>query len=365
MLLEQQDMKTVTSLSSDVYYQGQYWNNIPQILRYICKKFTGDEDRWWIEDFRERYAAQPFKHGLFLNCGDGRWEREFIDKNIVESATAFDISPDLLKKAESLKGERSINYILADANKIIFKKSSFDLIVNIAALHHVQYINRLCEILALSLKSNGYLVSFDYAGPYRNQYSFINWLLIKIINGSLSENIRKPNLGYPHLPTMLKQDPTEAIHSNLIIKTIYRFFDVIERNDTGGGIAYTIFTHNPRLLDERVLELPEVKLNIERVLKLDDILSKLRIIPNFFSYLIAKPKKDLQIKIKKNKYLQVIENIREEYSLKLKNSYTIKDYLILMKNCRSRRKRVKMALQYISISPVKCFKILRHFLNRR
>ncbi|MBM3707423.1 MAG: class I SAM-dependent methyltransferase [Actinobacteria bacterium] len=358
-------MKTVTNLSSEVYYQGQYWNNIPQVLRYICKKFTGDENKWWIEDFRERYAVQPFKHGLFLNCGDGRWEREFIDKNIVESATAFDISPDLLKKADSLKEKRSINYILADANKIRFKKSSFDLVVNIAALHHVQYINRLCEILLLSLKSDGYLVSFDYIGPYRNQYSFINWLLIKIINNSLSENIRKLNLGYPHLPTMLKQDPTEAIHSNLILKTIYRFFDIIERNDAGGGIAYTIFTHNPKLLDEKVLDLPQTRLDINQVLKLDHALSKLRIIPNFFSYLIAKPKKDLQIQIKKSKYFQVIENIREEYSLKLENSYTIKDYLILIKNCRSQRKRVKMALQYISTSPVKFFKILRHFLFRR
>ena len=351
-------MKTVTSLSSDVYYQGQYWNNIPQVLRYICKKFTGDENKWWIQDFKERYAVKPFSHGLFLNCGDGRWEREFIDKGIVESATAFDVSSDLLKKADSLKGKRSINYILADANTIKFKKSSFDLIVNIAALHHVQYINRLCKILALSLKCDGYFVNFDYIGPYRNQYSFINWFLIKIINISLTESIKKPNLSYPHLPTMLKQDPTEAIHSDLIIKTVCRYFDIIERHNAGGGIAYTIFTHNPKLVDEKLLDLPEVKSCIERVLRLDHILSKLKIVPDYFSYFIARPKKNLAIISKKDRYFQTVENLREEYSLKLENTYTVKDYFILIKNCRSQRKRLKMLLNYISVSSAKIAKFL-------
>jgi ubiquinone/menaquinone biosynthesis C-methylase UbiE len=352
-------MKTVTNLNSEVYYQGQYWNNIPQVLRYICKKFTGDENKWWISDFKERYAVKPFQHGLFLNCGDGRWEREFVDRKIVKSVTAFDVSPDLLEKAKSLKGERSINYILADANKIRLKKSSFDLIVNIAALHHVQYINRLCKILAASLKNDGYFVSFDYIGPYRNQYPLFNWLLIKTVNRFLPVSIRKPNLGYPHLPTMLHVDPTEAIHSNLILKTINRYFNIVEKHDAGGGVAYEIFTHNPKLMDKNLLNLPETDLCIGRVLKVDHMLSKFRITPNFFSYFIVKSKKE-KLSFKTNKYFQVIENLREEDSLKLENTYTIKDYFIMIKGCRSWRKRLKMMFKYILVNLVKTGKLLRY-----
>jgi SAM-dependent methyltransferase len=356
-------MKTVTNINSKVYYRGQYWNNIPQVLQYICKNFTGDENKWWIEDFKERYASKPFQHGLFLNCGDGRWEREFIDKKIVNNVTAFDVSPDLLEKARKLKEKRSIKYILVDANKIKLEKSCFDLIVNIAALHHVQYINRLCKILAESLSKDGYFVNFDYVGPYRNQYSWFNWTLIRMTNRSLPYSIRKSNLAYPHLPTMLKMDSTEAIHSNLILQNIYRYFNVIERHDTGGGVAYELFTHNNRLLDEKLLDSKEVRSQIGKVLKLDHFLTKSRFVPNFFTYLIAAPGQLDIYKARKYIFLQEIENLREKYSLKLENTYTVKDYAILIKRCKSRRGRLRMFLKYLSIKKGKFIEILRCYFN--
>lgn len=237
-------MKSVTNLNSKVYYHGQYWNDIPIISEYIQKRLTGDENKSWIMNFKEKYASKPFGHALFLNCGDGRWEREFIDRKIVKKVTAFDVSPSLIKKAKELKGKRNIAYLLKDANTVTFGENSFDLVVNIAGFHHVQYLNRLCLILAKSLKRNGLLVSYDFVGPYRNQYSLLNWFLINLVNRKLPKNIRKPKLGYPHLPTMLVTDPTEAIHANLINRTIGRYFVILDKRDVGGGIAYELFTHN-------------------------------------------------------------------------------------------------------------------------
>jgi len=356
-------MKTVTNINSKVYYKGQYWNNIPQVLRHICKRFTGNENKWFIEDFKERYAKRPFQHALFINCGDGRWEREFIDKKIVKNVTAFDISPDLIEKASSLKENRPIKYLLADANKIKLEKSCFDLIVNIAALHHIQYINRFCRILETSLKKNGFFLNFDYVGPYRNQYSWINWTIIRIINRSLPGSIRKSDLTYPHLPTMLRMDSTEAIHSDLILKTIYRYFYVVERHDAGGGIAYTLFTHNSKLTDGKILEALQTKSNINRVLKYDGVLTDLRIIPNFFSYLVARPKQKRQLNFKKIAFFQKIEDLREKYSIKLDNTYTIKDYFIFIKRCKSWRKRIKLIIEYLSIKKSEAVEIFFCHLN--
>jgi len=341
-------MKSITNLDSSVYYQGQYWNDIPRIAEYISETLTGDKNKGWIENFKEKYAERPFNHALFLNCGDGRWEREFVDRKIVKKVTAFDISPDLIEKARDLKGNRNIKYIVADANKVKFKKDSFNLVVNMAALHHVQYLNRLCLIIARSLKKGGIFISYDFVGPARNQYPLINYLLMKLVNLTLPKKIRKSPIGYPHLPTMLATDPTEAIHSNLITKTIYQYFDVFEKRDIGGGIAYELFTHNLNF-SKGVNKSLHVNSSIDKVLSVDYFLTKLVIIPNFFSFILAKPNKNILKNLGKVKNLQRRENIREKYSQMLYNTYTLKDYVIMLIHSGSWRKRATMIIKYLTI----------------
>ena len=319
-------METIVNKNSDIYYSTQYWNDFPKVLEYMSENFTGDKRKWWVQDFRERFAQESFEHGLFLNCGNGWVERDFIDCGIVNNATAFDYSMDLLKDAEEKKENRRINYYQADVNQVFFSDDCFDLIVNVAAMHHVQYINRVCLQLAKALKPNGLFVNYDYIGPQRNQYAVLNWLLINLVNLSLPETIRKPNLKFPHLPTMLHTDPTEAIHSNLILSTITRYFDIFERHDTGGGIAYEILTNNPKLQNNPVDSLNQ---HIDRILEYDKRLSAIRIIQPFFSYFLAKPQKERLEKRKVIKRYQRIENKRELRAMKRRGIYSLRNYLFL------------------------------------
>lgn len=319
-------MKTVVNLNSDIYYQGQYWNDLSLVLEYMSENFTGDKNKWWVQDFQERFSQQQFEQGLFLNCGNGWVEREFIDKGIVKKATAFDYSLDLLREAEELKGDRLIKYFQADVNKVIFNENSFDLVVNVAAMHHVQYMNRTCYQLAKALKPDGVFINYDYIGPQRNQYPLVNWLLIRLINLTLPKFIRKPNLRYPHLPSMLRSDPTEAIHSNLTLPSISRYFEILERHDTGGGIAYELLTNNAKLQ-----QIPKNILNqyVDRILKYDRVFSTIRIVPPFFSYFLARPlKKRLENKKMINRY-QYLENKREENAMEHGGIYSLKDYFLM------------------------------------
>lgn len=351
--------KTVKNFNSEIYYQGQYWNDIPEVQKYISKQLIGDENKWWVEYFKEKYAPTPFQHGLFLNCGDGRWEREFIDRGIIKKATAFDVSPKFIKKAVSLKKKREIQYILADVNKINLPKNKYDLIVNYAALHHTQYINRLCSILASSLTKDGVFLNFDYVGPSRNQYPILNWLILNLVNYTLPRNLKKTNLGYPHLPTMLATDPTEAIHSDLIVGSVSRFFKIIEKHDTGGGVAYELLTHNPNL-NKKTLLLQNSKKHINRLLRLDEIFTKLKIVPVYFSYFIASKKTQRN---SKTAYFQKVENIREKYSLKLENTYTFFNFLVIFRHCSSWKKRAKMTEKYIVFTLAKIAGLFLTFLK--
>lgn len=273
--------------NSAIYYSGRYWNDLPQVLEYMCENFTGDKRRWWVDDFRERYAARPFARALVLNCGNGWVEREFIDTGIARRVVAFDYAADLLRAAETAREGRPIAYFRADANRVDFPEHVFDLVVNVAAMHHVQYIDRFCRVLGRALTPGGLMVNFDYIGPRRNQYSRRQWREIRRANRTLPGHLRKTPLVRPHLATMLHTDPTEAVHSDLIIASLERYFDVIERHDTGGGVAYELLTHNERLWSSPSDALaPHVAALLDR----DRQLSARGVVPPLFSYFIARPR---------------------------------------------------------------------------
>lgn len=312
--------------NEDIYYSGQYWNDFPLVLEYMSENFTEDKHKWWVQDFKERYAVTPFEKGIFLNCGNGWVERDFIDKNIVRNAFAFDYSQHLLDIAAGDKGLRPIYYFRTDVNKIDFCDNEFDLVVNVAALHHTQYINRLCYILCASLKEGGIFVNFDYIGPHRNQYSFKQWFYLQQVNNLLPKEYRKKGFLRPHLPTMLVNDPTEAIHSELIVDTVSRYFDILERHDTGGGIAYELLTHNEALNDKDPYELDK---QIEFILAKDRNYTKQNRVPVQFSYFITTPKKAVLYDRERMERLQLLEEKREQGARKRWGVYSTRDHIVV------------------------------------
>jgi len=320
-------METVVSENSQIYYQGTFWNDFPRVQEYMCQNFTGDKTKWWSADFKERFCSQPFARGLVLNCGNGWVERALIDAKIVNQIIAFDYALDLLLEAERAKGDRPIYYLRADANRIDFGADQFDLVVNVAALHHVQYLNRLCLILCKALCPDGIFLNYDYIGPQRNQYSAQHWRYIRRANKQLPSHIRKTPMLYPHVPTMLYYDPTEAIHSDLIIETVARYFDIFERHDTGGGIAYEILTHNSKL---KSLAPDELNPWIDKLLDWDREYTDARRVPSLFSYFLARPKKDTLRDLPMAQHFQGLENRREEWASRHRGMYSYNWYLRML-----------------------------------
>ncbi len=317
-------METVVNPNSQVYYSGQYWNDFPRVVEYMCENFTGDRKKWWVADFQERFCPRPFEHALVLNCGNGWVERDFVDKGIAKRVTAFDYSMDLLRQAQKEKGARPIFYFQTDVNRADFQENQFDLIVNVAALHHVQYINRLCFILCKTLQPHGIFVNFDYIGPHRNQYSFLHWYFIERVNHSLPERVRKTPFVKPHLPTMLYTDPTEAIHSELIFASVARYFEIFERHDTGGGIAYEILTHNSKL---KTIPSEELNPYIDQILAIDRKYSESKGVPPMFSYFLARPNKQALADSAAIRRFQQVEEQRESWSRAHHGAYSIRQYI--------------------------------------
>ena len=136
--------------------------------RFDVMAGKGPEVRW--KPFKERLFSHMDGRILFLALGTGLDIATFPPGKDI---TAIDISPKMLEQAEERiwAYDGNLHAEVMDVHEMTFEPDSFDLIVNVGALHHVQYLDRLCRILCKALKPGGVLVGYDYVGPSRNQYS--------------------------------------------------------------------------------------------------------------------------------------------------------------------------------------------------
>lgn len=246
---------TVVPAEGFEYYQHRYWNDFEFVRRRLNERATGDATITWPEHLRDRWG--PFERALVLNCGNGWVERDLVAKGVVRSAVGVDVSGELLDEARRTAADLGLplEYVRCDTNLAQFPDGPFDLVVNHAALHHVAYLDRVLRRLWEVLEPAGILVSWDYVGPHRNQYRARQWEAAWDTNLALPPHVRQV-MRYPDLGTMIGGDPTEAIHSEMILQMVGRYFDTEHRRDLGGGVGYLLLTHNEAIhgLDERAAE---------------------------------------------------------------------------------------------------------------
>jgi hypothetical protein len=111
---------------------------------------------------------------------------------------------------------------------------------------------------------------------------------------------------------MLQEDPTEAVHSELIVSTIANYFTVLEKHDTGGGLAYLLLTHNQNIFN--YIKDKKIQKIIRSMLTHDHRLSVQEKIPQLFSYIIARKNDELLKDTQSYQTYQNEENRRELFA---------------------------------------------------
>jgi SAM-dependent methyltransferase len=264
------------------HYADQYWNDLPAVLSYLCKRATGDSSLWWMDYFKKHYATPPRRRALVFGCGTGWVERDLFDRKVAETFDAFDSSSDYLAIAKGQRGERPIHYAQSNFDGYV-PQVSYDLIVNVASLHHVRFLFRMVDLLSRALDPDGLFVHWEYIGPSRNQYSASHVAILRGINQSLPERFRTPHPLRHDLRTFLAGDPTEAIHSADILRALDEYFEPVERKVLGGGVAYQLLWNN---LSEYRKDDEEARAILESLLRLDESLTSTGAVPPLFAFLI-------------------------------------------------------------------------------
>ena len=239
------DIRPDVNINSDVYYEGSYWNDLDCTNRMMNARVSGDEGINWWRHFAGR-TGRVFERALILNCGNGWVEREMFDGGLFKEAVGIDFSHTLLNEARAAADDRPFRYVQMNINEGAFPAGPFDLVVNHAAAHHVTRLDRVFRTICGLLPEDGWFISYDYVGPHRNQYSLSAWDQAWQLNQEIPENLRQ-KMDYPLRDLCVVVDPTEAVHSELIVETLQRYFRVEDFVPLGGALAYPLLTHNSQL----------------------------------------------------------------------------------------------------------------------
>lgn len=269
------------------YYGDRYWNSITQVEVELRRRATDSSDLSFGQKLHE-WNGGPFRKALSLNCGNGWVERELVRSGVAGSAIGLDISEPLLAtaRASAASAQLDIKYHCVDTNTVAFDFPGVDLVVNYAAMHHVARVDRVMREFCRLLPADGAFLSWDYIGPHRNQYPKHQWSAIELLNSTLPAGMRK-RLAYPHMPTMLADDPTEAIHSELIMSTMRRYFHLDHVRYLGGALAYEILCFNDSFFDGNDhSQLIQRILDADAAYMTDDPESN-----SLFVYVLARPNK--------------------------------------------------------------------------
>ena len=265
------------------YYTGQYWNDFEIVRQYLDARITGDPTLTWFEELAR--DGHHFGRALILNCGTGWVERELHRVGLVDEVIGIDISADLLALARQGAADAGLvaTYVEMDTNKVPLPDGPFDLVLNHAAGHHISRIDHVFRQVSDRLSENGLFISWDYVGPHRNQYPAAIWEAAWSVNRELPTHLRQ-TMRYPHLDTMLSQDPTEAIHSELVLDTIARYFHISRLHRLGGGIGYLLLTHNDSVHNQ---PLDELEPHLHLIMQADAAFTEQHPHHTLFAYVVA------------------------------------------------------------------------------
>jgi len=336
------------------HYADRFWNDLPEVRAYLCESATGDRNLWWIPYIKQRYAKTPFRSCLILACGNGRIERELYDTGVALEFDAFDYSDDYLGQARALKGDRPVNYFKSTFETLCLDKQ-YDLVINVAALHHCACLESLMEKIANALQPDGLFVNWDYVGPNRNQYTVAHLNAIMAINESLPARFQTKHPFRFGVDTFIRGDVTEAVRAADVLPTFEHFFEVLERRNLGGGIAYQLLWNNIEEFSKE--EDFEAKALLQQIIDQDRIQTNNRSVPTLFAFFVGSPRQAVTaLQEDANKFYR--DRIEEELERQMSENIHLAERIQLLE-----KERAEGLRQTIPIVPRQTFlqRVLRFF----
>ena len=278
------------------------WLEHPTIVAYVNRRVSGDPKVGTYQWFKDRYIPRPLDRCLMIGCGHGELDRDLIRIGAARAFDAFDISPGAIEHARAAARAEGfgdeISYVVADMNECLLPARAYDAIFIVSAAHHVLNLEHMFEQCRGALKANDGLLFLDeYLGPNRFQTPP---KLVRIINrllGALPLHLRENFLVGPghyverYSPSPLEHfeatDPSEAIRSADIVKTLAVPFHIVEHRRYGGAILHHLLSGIAGNFDPS--SAGDVAL-LRMLAEMEETLEKTGVIGSDFAAIVARPR---------------------------------------------------------------------------
>jgi len=229
------------------------WAECPIVIaEYMNPLISGRAEVGWLEAVAREHFKSPVARALSLGCGGGGLERHGLQLRIAKAFDAYDVSPDAVELAKSLaldSGQSaSINYAVANLNKLEFAEQQYGAVFASQSLHHIEALEHDLEQVQKTLLPGGLFIFNEFVGPNQFQWTdaqlhHANRLLAKVPE-KLRQMIREPGVKQrierPTIAFMNGYDPTEAIRSKEILPIVEKHFSIISRKDFGGTLLHLV-----------------------------------------------------------------------------------------------------------------------------
>lgn len=231
----------------------------PLVQGYLCLRAVGglislmDALANQIRD-RSRPGARLFSPG----CGRGDKElilaAAFPDREFV----ALDITPGILDlgRAEAQRrGLTNVRFEQGDFNRLDLEPRSFDVVLGLGSIHHVEALEHFWEQVRRALRPGGTLLAQEFIGPNRMQW---NEAQVREGTRALAElvpdehKIHHREVRPVALAHLIAEDPSEAVRSAEILSTL-RGAGFTIPGYAGGGCALLqpVLMHQIQTFDPR------------------------------------------------------------------------------------------------------------------
>ena len=202
--------------------------------------------------------TSPGSRVVSLGSGRGHNERRFASHLRDREFVCIDVAEQVVERAREAaqrEGLENLRFQVGDFNELELEPDSCDAIVCIAAIHHVEALERFWNACRLALRRGGAVLAQEYIGPSRMQWTDAQVVHGTRVLGELVPDEHRTGGGRverPPLDVMLREDPSEAVRSSEIMATCaVAGFTIDAYAGAGGGLLQPVLMHRIDTFDPR------------------------------------------------------------------------------------------------------------------
>lgn len=263
----------------------------------IAKRLTGSLEGNPLDLVAQRFFRPAARNMLALGSGMAFVEQWLVECGYVEHVLAFESSSVAATAAKQRIAQAGlaaqIELRTDDVMAAGLRPGHFDVVFVQAAIHHFFNIEEMFVLMHSVLKRGGLLVYDEYIGPDHHMYEPDVMALMDEVNACLAPGYRwdvlrhetRERVPRATLEWMTEMDPSEGVHSSMILPLTYKYFDIEYRGDFGGAFMRPFFVG---ILPNFDFGDAKDQTVARLIVLVEELLTRYAVIPNYHTRVVAR-----------------------------------------------------------------------------